>query len=126
MRKGVDEASSEELANWIVRGMQEKKAFDIVLLNLKNVKNAIADYFVICSGSSDTQIAAISDSIDEQVHNELAQSPWHREGTENKRWILLDYVDVVAHVFSSESREFYSLESLWGDAVQTEYEMQHQ
>ena len=125
MRKRADEATSEELANWIVRGMQEKKAFDIVLLNLKNVKNAIADYFVICSGSSDTQIAAISDSIDEQVHNELAQSPWHREGTENKRWILLDYVDVVAHVFSSESREFYNLESLWGDSVQTDYELQH-
>lgn len=126
MRKRVGEGDSEELANWIVRGMQEKKAFDIVLLNLKNVKNAIADYFVICSGSSNTQIDAISDSIDEQVHKEMQQSPWHREGTEGKQWILLDYVDVVAHVFNQESREFYNLEDLWGDAVKTDYEIQHQ
>lgn len=126
MRKRTGEASSQELANWIVRGMQEKKALEIVLLDLKKVKNAIADYFVICSGSSDTQIDAISDSIDEQVHKELKQSPWHREGTENKQWILLDYVDVVAHVFDRESREFYNLEDLWGDAVKTSYEIQYQ
>lgn len=126
MGKRTDEATSEELANWIVRGMQERKAFDIVLLNLKNVQNAIADYFVICSGSSTTQIDAISDSIDEQVHKEIQQSPWHREGIENKQWILLDYVDVVAHVFDKESREFYNLENLWGDAVKTDYEVQHQ
>ena len=126
MRKGTGEGTSEELANWIVRGMQEKKAFDIVLLNLKNVKNAIADYFVICSGSSNTQIDAISDSVDHHVHKEMQQNPWHREGLENKQWILLDYVDVVAHVFSKESREFYNLEDLWGDAVKTDFEVQHQ
>ena len=126
MGKRTDEATSEELANWIVRGMQERKAFDIVLLNLKNVQNAIADYFVICSGSSTTQIDAISDSIDEQVQKETQQNPWHREGVENKQWILLDYVDVVAHVFDKESREFYNLENLWGDAVKTDYEVQHQ
>ena len=77
MGKRTDEATSEELASWIVRGMQEKKAFDIVLLNLKKVKNAIADYFVICSGTSNTQIDAISDSIDQQVSKEIQQSPWH-------------------------------------------------
>ncbi len=125
MRKRSGEATSEELANWIVRGMQEKKALDIVSLNLKSVKNAIADYFVICSGSSDTQIDAISDSIDEQVYTKLQQSPWHKEGMENKQWILLDYVDVVAHVFNNQSREYYNLEDLWGDAVKTDYEIQH-
>jgi ribosome-associated protein len=107
---------SVELSRVIVSGMQEKKALDIVVLDLRKLKNAIADFFVICSGSSDKQIDAIADSIDEQVYGELKENPWHTEGKNNKEWMLLDYVSVVAHVFRKDRREYYALEKLWGDA----------
>lgn len=112
-RKG---ASSEILSEVIVKGMLEKKAADIVVMDLRKVKNSIADFFIICSGNSDKQIDAIADSIDEEVFKTLKENVWHSEGKNNKEWMLLDYVDVVAHVFRKDRREFYSLERLWGDA----------
>jgi ribosome-associated protein len=112
-RKG---ASSEILSDVIVKGMLEKKAADIVVMDLRKVKNSIADFFVICSGSSDKQIDAIADSIDEEVFKTLKENVWHSEGKNNKEWMLLDYIDVVAHVFRKDRREFYALERLWGDA----------
>ena len=110
------EFTAEQMRDFVVRGMQEKKAHDIVVMDLRNVKNAICDYFVLCSGNSDTQIDAISSSIEEEVYKVSQQDPWHREGKTNREWILLDYVDVVAHVFKKDRREFYDLEQLWGDA----------
>lgn len=107
---------SEKLSEAVVRGMQEKKASNIVVLDLRKVKNAVADYFVICSGGSDTQIDAIADSVDDQVYKETQQNPWHQEGKTNKEWLLIDYVDVVAHIFKNDKRAFYSIEELWGDA----------
>lgn len=115
-RNNSDEVASEELRDLIVRGMQEKKGVNVVVMDLREVKNAICDYFVICSGSSDTQIDAIAQSIDEEVYKNTGENPWHQEGKTNREWILLDYVDVVAHVFKKERREFYDLEQLWGDA----------
>ncbi|WP_425390401.1 ribosome silencing factor [Ekhidna sp.] len=114
--------SSEILSEWVVDGMLDKKGMDVVVMDLRDVKHAIADYFVICSGNSDTQIDAISESIEEQIHKKSKQNPWKREGKENKEWILLDYVDVVAHVFNKEKRTFYGLEELWGDAKITRIE----
>lgn len=111
-----DFTPSKKLSEVVVKGMQEKKASDIVVMDLRKVKNAVADYFVICSGTSDTQIDAIAESIDKEVSKSLKQNPWHQEGKTNKEWILIDYVDVVAHVFKKEQRDFYSLENLWGDA----------
>lgn len=111
-----EKTNSEQLANLVVEGMQEKKASDIVVLNLTKVKNAVADYFVICTGNSDTQLDAISDSIEEVVWKGLKQDPWHREGRLQKEWVLLDYVDVVVHVFKKDRRDFFALEELWGDA----------
>ncbi|WP_138993843.1 ribosome silencing factor [Larkinella sp. C7] len=108
--------SSEELCKLVVKGMQEKKAVDIVVMDLRDVKNAISDYFVICSGTSDTQIDAIADSVEEEVFKASKINPWHEEGKMNREWILLDYVDVVVHVFKKERRVFYDLEQLWGDA----------
>jgi len=110
---------SGELSNVVVKGMQEKKAYDIVVLDLRHVTNSIADFFVICTGNSDTQVDAISESIEEYVHNSDQQDPWHKEGQGNNEWVLLDYVDVVAHIFRNEQRAFYALEDLWGDAVVT-------
>ncbi|GAB3549112.1 ribosome silencing factor [Spirosoma fluminis] len=112
----TSEYTAEQIRDFVVRGMQEKKGQDIVIMDLRNVKNAICDYFVICSGNSDTQIDAISTSIEEEVYKISHQDPWHREGKMNREWILLDYVDVVAHVFKKDRRSFYDLEQLWGDA----------
>jgi ribosome-associated protein len=118
-QKVSKDVSSEVLSEWVVEGMLDKKAIDVVVMDLRDVKHAIADYFVICSGNSDTQIDAISDSIEAQIHKNSKQNPWKREGQQNKEWILLDYVDVVAHVFNKEKRTFYGLEELWGDAIVT-------
>lgn len=115
-QKSGKEVNSDVLSSWVVDGMLEKKAIDVVLMDLREVKHAIADYFVICSGNSDTQIDAISESIEEEIHKHVKQNPWKREGKQNKEWVLLDYVDVVAHVFNKEKRNFYGLEELWGDA----------
>ena len=111
--KGI---SSKVLSEWVVEGMLDKKAIDVVIMDLREVKHAVADYFIICSGNSDTQIDAISDAIEDQIHKNSKQNPWKREGQQNKEWVLLDYVDVVAHVFNIEKRTFYGLEELWGDA----------
>ena len=112
-KKGL---SSEKLSEVIVKGMQEKKAIDIVVMDLRKVKNAVADFFVICSGNSDKQLDAIADSVDQEVYKALKENPWHTEGKNNKEWMLLDYINVVAHVFRKDRREFYALETLWGDA----------
>ena len=107
---------AEKLARTIVLGMQEKKAQDIVILDMRQARNAVADYFVICSGSSDKQLAAISDSVVEEVEKHLGEKPWHREGRQNKEWMLMDYINVVAHILRKDKREHYALEKLWGDA----------
>ena len=116
MAKKTRATASKKLSEVIVKGMQEKKALDIVVMDLREVKNAVADYFVICSGSSDTQLKAINDSIDHEVFKALKENPWHAEGKHNKEWMLLDYITVVAHVFKKDKRQYYDLEKLWGDA----------
>ncbi len=111
--------SSENLSKYIVKGIQEKKGTEIVILDLKAIKNAIADYFIICSGNSDTQVDAISESVEKEVFEGTRQDPWHKEGFKNKEWILLDYVDIVVHIFKKDVRKHFSIEDLWGDAVHT-------
>ncbi len=118
----TESVSAEILNKYIIKGIQEKKGLDIVILNLRGVGNAIADYFIICTGSSDTQVDAISDSVEKEVMEGAKERPWHKEGIQNKEWILLDYVNVVVHIFKSEVRIFYGLEDLWGDADITEIE----
>ncbi|MFO0332023.1 MAG: ribosome silencing factor [Bacteroidota bacterium] len=116
-KKTID---SEKMSKAVVAGMQEKKAQDIVVMDMREIKNAVADFFVICSGSSDKQLEAIARSIDEEVEKKMKESPWHTEGKNNKEWMILDYISVVAHVFRKDRREFYALERLWGDAHVTE------
>lgn len=117
MQKTTKQASSTRLSEVIVQGMLEKKAEDVVIIDLRRVQNAVADYFVLCSGNSDTQIDAISESVEDEVKKRASQTPWHREGHNHREWILIDYVDVVAHVFNKEKRAFYGLEELWGDGI---------
>jgi ribosome-associated protein len=116
MKSTLVQQDSDKLADVVVRGMQEKKGLDIVVMNLKELKNAVADYFIVCSASSDTQIDAIARSVEEEVEKLTGQSPWQTEGRMNREWVLLDYVDVVVHVFLRDRRQFYALEELWGDA----------
>jgi ribosome-associated protein len=111
---------SDKLADMVVNGMQERKANEIVIMDLREIHNAITDFFVICSGTSDTHIDAIADAVEEEIKKAINVLPWQREGKQNREWILLDYVDVVVHVFRKDRREFYSLEQLWGDARITE------
>lgn len=121
-RKKDSVTSSQKLSSLIVKGMQEKKANEIVLMDLRKVKNAVADFFVICSGNSDKQLDAIADSVDAEVYKGLKENPWHIEGKNNKEWMILDYTNVVAHIFRKDRRSFYALEKLWGDAEITEIE----
>ena len=118
-RQGSD---AEKLSEVIVKGMQEKKAIDIVVMVLRKVKNAVADFFVICSGGSDKQLDAIATGVDEEVYKTLNENPWHSEGKNNKEWVLIDYIDVVVHIFQKEKRAFYALDRLWGDAKITDIE----
>ena len=111
--------NSEQLSKIIIEGMEEKKASDIVLMDLREVKGSVSDFFVICSGTSDTQIHAIAESIEEEVEKNADEAPWRKEGFTNREWVLLDYVSVVAHIFRKDKREFYALEELWGDAKTT-------
>jgi ribosome-associated protein len=111
-----EQLDSENLSKIIVEGMLDKKAADVLVMDLRGINGAFTDFFILCNGNSDTQVDAISDSIEEFVEKSARQNVWHREGKKNKEWILLDYVDVVANVFKKETRAFYNLEQLWGDA----------
>ncbi|GAB3331316.1 ribosome silencing factor [Marivirga atlantica] len=107
---------SEALSKLVVQGMQEKKANDIVILDLSDVKNAVADFFILCSANSDTQVDAIADSVEEFAFKQGKEKPWQKEGKNNREWILIDFVTVVAHIFKTDKRNHYNLEDLWGDA----------
>jgi ribosome-associated protein len=115
-------APAENLSKYIVKGIQEKKGKDIVIIDLQRIKHAICDYFIICTGTSDTHVDTIADSVEKEVIEGNKERPWHREGFENKEWILLDYVDIVVHIFKQDVRSYYKLEELWGDAVITRIE----
>jgi len=108
--------TSEELSQQIVEAIQEKKGEKIKVLDLRHLDHAISDYFVVCEAQSKPQIDAIFDSIDELVKKNLGEDPVRVEGREEANWILVDYFDVVAHIFKPEAREFYKLEDLWSDA----------
>jgi ribosome-associated protein len=107
---------AEVLRDLIVEGMQEKKAKEIVCIDMRNIKNAVTDFFVICHADSKAHIDAIAKSVEEFVFKKQKEDPYHKEGKGNSEWILLDYFNVVAHVFRQEQREFYGLERLWADA----------
>ena len=112
--------STDNLLSVIIKGIDDVKGEDIQLLDLREIDNTVCDYFIICSGNSNTQVNAISGSVQKVVSKELKDKPWHVEGQNNSEWILMDYVNVVVHVFQKHVREFYDIESLWGDAKITQ------
>ena len=112
-------ASADELIALIIDGIEEVKGLDINLLDLRAIENTVCDYFVICSGTSNTHVNAIVNSVKKTVSKETHDKPWHVEGSENAEWVLMDYVNVVVHVFQKQAREYYDIEGLWGDAKVT-------
>ncbi|WP_413670345.1 ribosome silencing factor [Mucilaginibacter sp. Mucisp86] len=109
-------SESAYISELAIHGIQEKKGNDIIRLDLRNIFSSVADYFVICHADSSTQVKAIANSIEDEIFKATQAEPWRKEGIEHGEWILLDYVDVVIHVFRTDKREFYGVEDLWGDA----------
>ncbi len=116
MTKGIKDNDAEILCDTIVEGMQENKAKDIVVLDMRKIIGSVCDFFVICSGDSTTQVDGISSSVVRFTRKSLSEKPWRIEGKRNSEWILMDYGNVVAHVFYKDTRGFYDLEDLWADA----------
>ncbi len=114
------EVANKILVDTIVDGIQDIKGKDIVILDLTKLANSVTDYFVICTGDSNTQVDGIAGSVLKKVRETTGEKPWHQEGQNNSEWVLMDYVSVVVHVFYREQREFYNLEDLWADANRTD------
>ncbi len=114
------QASADELIATIIKGIDDVKGDNIQLLDLRELENTVCDYFIVCSGTSNTQVNAISGSVQKLVSKDLKDKPWHIEGQGNAEWILMDYVNVVVHVFQKQFRDYYDIEGLWGDAKITE------
>lgn len=107
------------LLDEIIKGIEEVKGADIKKMDLRQIDNTPCDFFIICSGNSNTQVAAIVNSVQKTVSKALHEKPFHTEGLEVAEWVLIDYVNVVVHVFQRQTREFYNIEELWGDAIST-------
>ena len=114
--------STDDLLASIIKGIEDVKGLDIDILDLRGIDNSVCDYFVICNGNSNTQVNAIVGSVQKDVSKELKDKPWHIEGTDVGEWVLMDYVSIVVHVFQKHIREYYNIESLWGDAKITSIE----
>lgn len=110
------EKATLKLVEFIKKGIEEKKGEEIVTLDIYKTNPTVCDYFIICHGNSNTHVASISDEIQDIVKKNVGDKPFHVEGVNNSEWVLLDYVNVVVHVFQKEFRSFYDLENLWGDA----------
>ncbi len=110
---------SGELAKFIAKTLSNRKAEEIATLDLQGI-TTLADYFVICNGLSEVHAKALSEEVEEKVRENFGEKPWRREGLEARRWIILDYVNIVVHIFKKEAREHYAIEKMWGDA-KTEY-----
>ena len=119
MNKTVEK---QALIDKVVEGIQDVKGEDIMIFFFFNIENSVAETFIICSGNSNTHVSALAGSVEKKVRNDLQDRPWHVEGTGNSTWVLVDYVTVVVHIFQKETREYYDIEELWGDAIITKIE----
>ncbi len=116
MVKNIITLESTSISEIAVHGIQEKKGNDIVRLDLRNIHSSVADYFIVCHADSATQVKAIALSVEEEIFKALKIEPRRKEGLQYGEWIILDYIDVIVHVFKTDKREFYGIEELWGDA----------
>jgi len=116
MNKSVKGVKTEQLIDAIVEGIQRKKGLELVKIDLTKLNYTECKYFIICHGNSSTQVDAIAHSVEDTVEELLNEKAWHKDGYRNSIWILLDYADIMVHVFQKDSRKFYDLENLWADA----------
>ncbi len=107
---------SEYLVSGIIDSIKKNKGKEVVSIDLRKIEKSICDFFIICHGTSSTHITSIAQNIKKEITNKLKEKPWHIEGEDNKEWILLDYFNVVVHIFNKDKRDFYNLENLWADA----------
>ena len=107
---------TKQLVDIIIDGMQEVKAHDIVCVDLQSIPNSITDYFVICHGDSTTQVESIAKSVEKETSEQLKEKPFHTEGMQNSMWVLLDYINIMVHIFYKDTRDHYDIEGLWADA----------
>lgn len=119
-KKNISE--SEVLAKLAALGMDNKKGLDIVMLDLRNTQSAPTNFFVICSGNVPSHVSAISDGVFETIKKATGMNPHRVEGYDNAEWILMDYFDVVVHIFLKDKRQHYRLEELWADSIELKYE----
>jgi ribosome-associated protein len=112
--------SADHLIAQIIHGIEEVKGIDTSLLDLRSLDNTVCDFFIVCSGTSNTHVNAIVSTIQKVVSKSLKEKPYHTEGLENAEWVLMDYINVVVHVFQRSTIEFYNIEELWGDAKTTQ------
>ena len=116
MNKSIKETETEQLINAIVEGIQRKKGLELIKIDLTKINHTECKYFIICHGNSNTQVDAIAHSVEDTVDELINEKAWHTDGYRNSLWILLDYADIMVHVFQKEARKFYDLENLWADA----------
>lgn len=112
---------NSKIIKTIIAAIQEKKGENIVSLDLRKIKEAVADFFIVCEAGSQPQVRAISENVEEMVKNHCSENPYHHEGYQKLHWVLIDYVNVVVHVMQSETRKFYKLEEMWSDAADQEH-----
>jgi len=112
----------DQLIAEVIKGIEDVKGENISIIDLREIENTVCDYFILCDGASNTQVSAIAASIQKNVSKSLKDKPWHVEGESNAEWILIDYVNIVVHVFQKQVRQFYNLEELWGDGKITNIE----
>ena len=112
-------STEDALISNIILGLDHVKGLDVSLLDLRDIENTFCSYFVVCTGNSNTHVNAIVSAIQKTVSKELKEKPFHTEGNDNAEWVLIDYINVVVHVFQKQIREYYNIEGLWGDAKTT-------
>jgi ribosome-associated protein len=121
-QKRTTKTNTKEIVSAAIEGILKIKGKDLVSLDLTEIENSVCKYFIICHGDSNVQVSALADSVIETVRDETGEKVWHKEGLNNATWVLLDYSDVVVHIFQKEYRDFYKLEELWADAKLTAHD----
>lgn len=121
-KRVVKLTTNSKIYKTIIKAIREKKGENIISLDLRKIPEAVADFFIVCEASSNVQIKAISDFVEELVKKECGESPYKHEGFQALQWVLIDYVNIVVHVMQQDTRKFYKLEEMWSDAVAKEFE----
>jgi len=125
MTKTQTEKDSESRINAVIEGIDRKKGLDIIKIDLTKINHSECNYFIICHGNSTTHVDAIARSVEDTVEEMIGERAWHKDGYKNSLWILLDYADIMVHVFQHDTRNFYDLENLWADGVIEEINLEN-